>query len=1046
MLFRVSKGRSFAVLLGPLFMSLAACGGGGGGDRFVDEGGEEDPPIAEFSAEPTTGEAPLVVQFTDESSGDIDAWGWDFGDGMYSAARNPQHTFLEPGTYTVALGAFGPNGTGVKTVEDLIIVLGSSSGDDITASFDAVPTSGTAPLVVQFTDTSSGTVDTWFWDFGDGATSSAANPSHTYASPGQYSVSLTASGQTDSDSTTLPGGITVLEDDPDPPVASFNANPTSGVAPLLVQFTDTSSGEIDTWSWDFGDGQFSNQRNPSHVYATPGVYSVRLTTVGPGGTDSEFLSNGISVNEQAPVADFNADPTSGTAPLVVEFADASSGAIDTWSWDFGDGQSSNQVNPSHTYTLAGTFTVQLTVTGPGGSDTSVLNNGIVVGNGGPGPPTAGFSANPTSGAAPLAVQFTDTSSGAIDTWAWVFGDGATSAQRNPSHTYTTAGTYSVLLTVTGPGGTDTELLVNGIVVNTPAPDSSFSANPTNGDAPLVVQFTDTSSGSVNAWLWDFGDGASSTQPSPSHTYTTPGTYSVRLTVTGPGGADTELLSNGIVVDTPAPDARFTANPTNGDAPLVVQFTDTSIGSVTAWAWVFGDGATSSQPNPSHTYTTPGTYTVQLTATGPGGSDIEILSNGIVVDTPAPDASFNANPTNGDAPLNVQFTDTSTGSITAWSWIFGDGASSTQRNPSHTYTTPGTYTVQLTATGPGGADVEILANGIVVDSGGTPPTAQFSGTPTSGTSPLAVQFTDFSVGTIDTWAWDFGDGFTSSAANPSHTYTTEGTYSVQLTVSGSAGSDSLLETSYITVQSGASCNAEDASGNTSFPYKEGRYDFVQVTPDGRGIWCVYSVRDKSSGDPGVGNNVGIFLVELGPSNVLMFGAGYGDIIFSGEGPLHDAAFDMAMVDEIIQGCMGRNPATTTIQFWTPHGHPDHVHAAAMRELRLLNYGISDLYYHDADEGAVVGSADWTSQDVSIFRPISGPDCSTSLWSSPGDLGWIWVMRRSGHTSGSVDLVIDIDGDTNDRVVLLGSADSSLCNGALGGGVRYKIKAHGNILLP
>ena len=327
----------------------------------------------------------------------------------------------------------------------------------------------------------------------------------------------------------------------------------------------------------------------------------------------------------------------------------------------------------------------------------------------------------------------------------------------------------------------------------------------------------------------------------------------------------------------------------------------------------------------------------------------------------------------------------------------------------------------------------------------PPLADFDATNRSGPAPLTVVFADGSTGTIDTWSWDFGDGQTSTAQDPVHTYTTPGTYDVALTVTGPDGSDTHIEPGFVTLSAGVDCSAEDATFNTNFPIKEGAYDFVPVTPDGRGLWCIYSVRDREDGSAGVGNNVGIFLLELDPANVLMFGSGYGDIKFGGQGPLHDAAFDMAMVDEVIQGCMGRIPSQTTIQFWTPHGHPDHVHSAGFRELRNLNYAVSDIYYHDADEGAVAGSAGWTSQDLGIFRPISGPDCSTALWTSPGDLGWIWVMRRSGHTSGSVDVVIDVDGNTNDRVVVLGSADNNLCDSFLSG-VRFEINAHGNVRIP
>ena len=582
------------------------------------------------------------------------------------------------------------------------------------------------------------------------------------------------------------------------------------------------------------------------------------------------------------------------------------------------------------------------------------------------------------------------------------------------------------------------------------PVADFAADPTSGDAPLVVQFTDASTGTIDAWGWDFGDGTFSAQRNPLHTYTDPGTYTVTLAAFGPGGVGQKTAPNLIVVGSGSgsegPSASFDAAPTSGSAPLVVQFTDTSTGTIDTYAWDFGDGATSSAQDPAHTYTDPGTYTVSLTVSGTDGSDVFQLEDGIVVQAGGGvTAGFGANPTSGTAPLVVQFTDTSTGPVDTWSWDFGDGTGSSAPNPAHTYTTEGTYSVSLTVSGGGSSDTFTLDDGIVVGSGQSGPTANFSGTPTSGVAPLTVQFTDQSIGTVDTWSWDFGDGTTSQQRDPSHVYTLPGTYDVTLTVSGSDGSDSATRADYVTVASGIPCDAEDASGNTKFPLKDSVYDFVQVTPDGRGFYCVYSVRNGPGGTPVVGNNVGIFLFELDASRVLVFGLGYGDLLFNGEGPLYDAAHDMAMVDEVIQGCMGRVPSQTAVVFWTPHGHGDHVHSAGMRELRNLGYVISDIYFHDADEGAVVGSSGWTSQDTAAFRPISGPDCTTALWTSPADLGWLWIMRRSGHTGGSVDVVIDVDNDPNDRIVILGSAPNNLCDSTLGS-FRYKVLAHGNVRLP
>jgi PKD repeat protein len=256
----------------------------------------------------------------------------------------------------------------------------------------------------------------------------------------------------------------------------------------------------------------------------------------------------------APSASFMGSPTSGAAPLSVAFEDQSTGEVTSWTWDFGDGGSSNQASPSHTYVVAGLYTVRLTVRGPTGSDTFTRPSYISVGNQ---PPVVNFGAAPTMGVAPLAVTFADLSTGNVSRWLWNFGDGATSTLRNPAHTYANAGTYDVMLTVSGSGGTNQLLRRGFIVVRPPAPVADFRGAPTVGSAPLSVDFTDASVGATG-WLWDFGDGSSSTLRNPSHTYRTSGFYNVSLAVSGPGGTDVETKFNYIAVGDLAPIATFAA--------------------------------------------------------------------------------------------------------------------------------------------------------------------------------------------------------------------------------------------------------------------------------------------------------------------------------------------------------------------------------------------------------------------------------------------------------------------------------------------------------
>ncbi|MBN2410385.1 PKD domain-containing protein [candidate division KSB1 bacterium] len=241
------------------------------------------------------------------------------------------------------------------------------------ALFSADTTSGLVPLTVQFTDLSTGDITEWEWDFGDSTSSTLQNPVHTYTQAGSYTVKLTVAGPAGHSTLSRENYIQVYSADL---VPDFSANPLSGTVPLTVQFTDSSTGDITTWTWDFGDSTTSNLQNPEHIYTKAGVYSVNLTITGLPGTRSLTKENYITVLPPAPVAEFTATPLAGIVPLTVKFTDASSGNINSWFWDFGDSTTSNEQNPEHVFHVAGTYTVSLAVTGDGGSDTLKITDYI----------------------------------------------------------------------------------------------------------------------------------------------------------------------------------------------------------------------------------------------------------------------------------------------------------------------------------------------------------------------------------------------------------------------------------------------------------------------------------------------------------------------------------------------------------------------------------------------------------------------------------------------------------------------------------------------
>jgi PKD repeat protein len=655
----------------------------------------------------------------------------------------------------------------------------------VIANFIANATNGFAPLTVNFTNLSTGATN-YAWDFGDGHSSSATNAINTYLTAGTYSVTLTAVGPSGTNVLTRANYIVVTN--ALPPVAGFAATPTNGLAPLTVQFTNSSTG-ANSYAWDFGDGKTSTATNPSNTYSNAGAFTVSLTAIGPGGTNLLVRTNYIiTTNYPPPVANFVANPTNGAASLSVTFTNLSANAI-SYLWNFGDGKSSTATNTSNTYTNPGTYTVTLTASGPGGTNTLTRTNYILVTNP---PPVAGFAATPTNGLAPLTVQFTNSSTGA-NSYAWDFGDGKTSTATNPSNTYSNAGAFTVSLTAIGAGGTNLLVRTNYVITtNYPPPIANFIGGPTNGVAPLSVSFTNLSS-NATSYTWDFGNGNTSTGTNASNIYTNPGTYNVTLTAAGLGGTNALTRTNYIVVLYPSPVPDFAGEPTNGIAPLSVSFTNLSA-NASSYTWDFGDGNSSTATNASNIYTNPGTYTITLTAAGPGGTNALTQTNYIVVLYPPPVADFAGEPTNGIAPLSVAFTNLSA-NASSYIWDFGDGNSSIAANVSNIYTNPGTYTVTLTAAGLGGTNALTRTNYIVVLY--PPPVVDFAGEPTNGIAPLSVAFTNLSAN-ASSYLWDFGDGNNSTNLNPVNLYTNGGSFTVTLTAVGAGGTNSIIRTNYILV--------------------------------------------------------------------------------------------------------------------------------------------------------------------------------------------------------------------------------------------------------
>jgi gliding motility-associated-like protein len=663
------------------------------------------------------------------------------------------------------------------------------------AGFNASPTSGCAPLVVQFSDSSTGNPSSWKWDLGNGTSTVLKNPSAAYFNPGTYTIKLTIKNSYGLDSVTKVKFITVYSS----PEINFNASDVTGCFPLATQFIDSSiagSGTISKWQWDFGDGNFSNIQNPQHIYTSVGSFNVSLrATNNYGCINSKTVKDYINI-QTGVKADFsNSTSNSCNAPATINFINKSSGVGTlSYQWNFGDGTSSTAATPSHTYSTSGDYTVSLIVNNATGcTDTLIKTKLILVGN-----TSADFEV-PKLVCAETPVVLNNASKPVPASASWDFGDGTFSNSVNAVKTFKKAGNYTIKMISNNGACMDSVTKTITVIAK---PVVSFSASDTISCAvPFGVNFLNQSSGTssftnnttaVQTYYWDFGDGANSNQQNPSHTYTKEGDYTVKLFVTNPSGC-TDSLVKTAYVRIKKPVVSINGLPKKGCAPLSNKFTSTvnSLETISNYHWDFGDGNSSDSATPTHVYTSTGAYTVTLTYTTVDGCVDSVKKvNGIVIGA-KPVANYSADPLDVCAYQKINFTDKSAGTPDQWVWFFGDGGSAVNQYPSHLYNDTGYFSVTLIAINNGCADTITNLNQVHI----YPPVARFSYAKTC-TVPRQAIFTDQSIG-ADYWLWNFGDGTTSTEQNPTHDFIKAGSYEVSLTVTNQASGCS--ETRTETVQ-------------------------------------------------------------------------------------------------------------------------------------------------------------------------------------------------------------------------------------------------------
>jgi len=370
-----------------------------------------------------------------------------------------------------------------------------------------------------------------------------------------------------------------------------------------------------------------------------------------------------------------------------------------------------------------------------------------------------------------------------------------SSLRNATKSYPSGGNYTITLYVSNSGGSDN---VSHSIDVWNRTTNDFVANVTSGNVTFPVLFNDTSF-NATSWYWIFDGINTSTSQNPVFNYSVPGIYSVNHSSSNAHDTFWTNKSNYITAYSPfvpGATANFTQNTTQGLTPLTVLLNDTSTGTPTFWNWSFGDGTFSDIQNVTKTYSTSGYYEINLTVWNANATRSSKLGYVDVWNRTTND--FVANVTSGNVTFSVQFNDTSY-NATSWSWIFDGMNTSTLQNPVFEYNVPGIYSVNHSSSNAHDTYWTNKSNYITAYPPGViAPVAGFTGTPTSGTAPLTVQFTDQSTGLPTSWNWSFGDGSYSTARNPPHTYLVNGTYMVSLNVTNAAGSNSATRVNYITV--------------------------------------------------------------------------------------------------------------------------------------------------------------------------------------------------------------------------------------------------------
>ncbi|MEO9964865.1 MAG: PKD domain-containing protein [Reichenbachiella sp.] len=564
----------------------------------------------------------------------------------------------------------------------------------------------------------------------------------------------------------------IVQVNPLPTIVFSNDEVCEGTKTTFTNLSTISSGSLESSLWDFGNGGLSVDLAPEYTFSEAGTFAVKLTMTSDKGCEND-LTQSVVVNA-VPTADFiHDDVCLDATTFFTDLSEISIGTIDTYTWDFGDSESSTDASPTHLYAAHGEYTVELLIESDQGC-TDELSTEVIVYE----LPEVDFTFDDLCDGEVAAFTNESTIGDGGMFYSWNFGDGSKSTDSNPQHTYATDGSYSVNLEVESTVGRCLVDFTQTIEVFV-KPEVEFTVdNVCFGEEVTLVNSSNIFGETVD-YSWDFGDGSSATDEAPTHLYGAVNSYEILLEVNTSNGCSDSYTRS--VYISPLPSVNFSADDVCETEH--VQFnnlTSISTGTV-SYTWDFGDTNTSTETNPEHLYDEKGEYTITLTASTTAGCT-EVIDRPVTV-YPSPRADFEFdNVCDGNESQFVNISTIDFGTITSYEWDFGDGGNSILQNPSKLYLNAGTYDVLLKVISDGGCQSESTQEVSVYNV----PLADFSVEDVCfGETVQIDNSSSIAQGSV-TYLWQLGDNTTSVSSNPAHEYELPGTYEIGLTVTSGNG--------------------------------------------------------------------------------------------------------------------------------------------------------------------------------------------------------------------------------------------------------------------